>query len=48
MHIRHTERYVIDDISKGRAALSTPLGKKAAYELGMNLPAGGRRRSWEI
>lgn len=40
MHIRHTERYVIDDISKGRAALSTPLGKKAAYELGMNLPAG--------
>jgi hypothetical protein len=40
MHIRHTERPVIDDISNGRAALSTPLGKKAAYELGMNLPAG--------
>ena len=40
MHIRHTERPVIDDISNGRAALSTPLGKEAAYELGMNLPAG--------
>jgi hypothetical protein len=40
MHIRHTERPVIDDISNGRAALSTPLGKEAAYELGMNLPSG--------
>lgn len=40
MHIRHTERHVIDDISNGRAALSTPLGKEAAYELGMKLPLG--------
>jgi len=40
MHIRHTERPVINDISNGRAVLSTPLGKEAAYELGMNLPAG--------
>ena len=40
MHIRHTERPVITDISVGRAALSTPLGKEAAYELGMKLPSG--------
>ena len=40
MHIRHTERSVIDNISNGRAALSTPLGKAAAYELGESLPSG--------
>jgi broad specificity phosphatase PhoE len=40
MHIRHTERQVINDISSGRAALSTPLGKQAAYELGLKLPLG--------
>ena len=44
MHIRHTERPVIDDISAGRAALSTPLGKEAAFELGTRLPSGWNYR----
>ena len=37
MHIRHTERQDFDDIRKRRTAMATPLGRKAAYEVGLRL-----------
>jgi len=44
MHIRHTERPVIDTIGEGRGMLSTPRGKEAAFEFGAGLPESRRYR----
>jgi broad specificity phosphatase PhoE len=38
MHIRHTERPLIDDMEDGHNTLSTPTGREAAREFGLGLP----------
>ena len=44
MHVRHTERPVIDAIGSGRGMLSTARGKEAAVEFGACLPEGKKYR----
>jgi len=44
MHIRHTERPLIEEMGDGRTTVSTETGKEAAYELGKSLPSDRRYR----
>ena len=44
MHLRHTERSLIEGIGTGRSTLTTPTGKRAARELGASLPSDRRYR----
>lgn len=44
MHLRHTERPVIEEIGTGRWTLTTATGKRAARQLGASLPADRRYR----
>ena len=44
MHIRHTERPLIEGISTGQSTLTTPTGKRAARELGASMPSDRRYR----
>lgn len=44
MHLRHTERPVIEGIGTGRSTLTTTTGKRAARELGAGLPPDRRYR----
>ncbi|UCD46039.1 MAG: histidine phosphatase family protein [Candidatus Bathyarchaeota archaeon] len=44
IHIRHTERPLIEEMVDGKTTVSTETGKEAAYEFGRSLPCSRRYR----